>query len=94
MNINDNKKELLNTLDLLKENFDIMEITDYQNLMNILQFSIDIKEQDEEILLKIYELISYINKNMKAYYEGVQEKRNKKDELRLINNKIFASFLV
>ena len=94
MNINDNKKELLNTLDLLKENFDIMEITDYQNLMNILQFSIDIKEQDEEILLKIYELISYINKNMKSYYEGVQEKRNKKDELRLINNKIFASFLV
>lgn len=94
MNINDNKKELLNTLELLKENFDIMEITDYQNLMNILQFSIDIKEQDEEILLKIYELISYINENMKAYYEGVQEKRNKKDELRLINNKIFASFLV
>lgn len=94
MNINDNKKELLNTLELLKENFDIMEITDYQNLMNILQFSIDIREQDEEILLKIYELISYINKNIKAYYEGVQEKRNKKDELRLINNKIFASFLV
>lgn len=94
MNINDNKKELLNTLELLKDNFDIMEITDYQNLMNILQFSIDIREQDEEILLKIYELISYINKNMKAYYEGVQEKRNKKDELRLINNKIFASFLV
>lgn len=94
MNINDNKKELLNTLELLKDNFDIMEITDYQNLMNILQFSIDIREQDEEILLKIYELISYINKNIKAYYEGVQEKRNKKDELRLINNKIFASFLV